>query len=272
MKSSMVSLLLLFASLYLIVTGFLFIAQSSFIFFPRNISEFQQSFLNQFTSNEITIEHNGISLHGWFIQSEVNPQDPLIIYYGGNAEEISQNLHDLDKFGDHSLLFINYRGYGKSEGQPGQDTLFSDALFIFDYITNNYNISPSNIFLMGRSLGSAVAVHIGRQRSVKGMILVTPFDNLVNVAKKHYPIFPIKLLLRHPFLSDKIAPKVTCPMLALIGAEDQIIPNDLSMNLVVEWGGRSNNVIIEDAGHNTISNKPGYWAAIHQFLSKTAIR
>ena len=102
-----------------------------------------------------------------------------IIYYGGNAEEVSQNLHDLKKFGDYSMLFVNYRGYGKSEGWPGQDVLFSDALFIFDHITNNYNIEPSNIFLMGRSLGSAVAVHVGSKRSVKGMILVTPFDQML---------------------------------------------------------------------------------------------
>ena len=268
----MVSLLFLLASLYFIVTGFLFIAQSSFIFFPRNISEFQQSFLNQFTSNEITIEHNGISLHGWFIQNEANPQDPLIIYYGGNAEEVSQNLHDLDKFGDHSLLFINYRGYGKSEGRPGQGALFSDALFIFDHISKKHNISPEKIILMGRSLGSAVAIHVAGQRQVKAILLVTPFDNLVNVAKNHYPIFPIRYLLRHPFRSDQIAPGIKCPMLAIIGKQDRIIPNERSLTLVKQWGGNSDHVIIENAGHNTISNTPGYWVAIHQFLSETAIR
>ncbi len=268
MKSPMVSFLFLLASLYLIVTGFLFIAQSSFIFFPRNISGFQQSFLNQFNSNEITIEHNGISLHGWFIQHEPHINNPLIIYYGGNAEEVSQNLHDLDKFGNYSILFMNYRGYGKSEGRPGQDALFSDALFIFDYITNIYNIDPSNIFLMGRSLGSAVAVHVGGRRSVKGIILVTPFDNLVNVAKNHYPIFPIRYLLRHPFRSDQIAPGIMCPMLAIIGKQDRIIPNERSLTLVKQWGGNSYHVIIENTGHNTISFAPEYWQAIQNFLSK----
>jgi len=76
------------------------------------------------------------------------------------------------------------------------------------------------------------------------------------------------LLLRHPFLSDEIAPKVTCPMLALIGAEDQIITNDLSMNLVKKWGGRRDHLIINNTGHNTISFAPEYWQAIQSFLSK----
>ena len=267
MKLPLGSFLILITSFYIIICGILYFAQSSFIFFPRKIAEHQISFLKQFEMHEITFMHDGLSLHGWFIQKELQPIKPLIIYYGGNAEEVSQNLHDLKKFGDYSMLFVNYRGYGKSEGWPGQDVLFSDALFIFDHITNNYNIEPSNIFLMGRSLGSAVAVHVGSKRSVKGMILVTPFDNLVNVAKKHYPIFPIKLLLRHPFLSDEIAPNITSPMLTLIGSEDQIISNDLSLNLVEAWRGPSEYLIINNTGHNTISFSSKYWHAIQSFLS-----
>ena len=272
MKSPLVSLLILLTSFYLTITAILFFTQSYFIFFPREISGNQHSFLKQFKSNEITLDHDGISLHGWFIQNETNPENTLIIYYGGNAEEVSMNLYDLDKFGDHSLLFMNYRGYGKSEGRPGQDALFSDALFIFDHISKKHHIPPEKIILMGRSLGSAVAIHVADQRKVKALILVTPFDNLVNVAKNHYPIFPIRYLLRHPFRSDQIAPGITCPMLAIIGKQDRIIPNERSLTLVKQWGGNSDHVIIENAGHNTISNTPGYWVAIHQFLSETAIR
>jgi len=208
MKSPLVSLLFLLTSFYLIITIILFFAQSYFIFFPREIARYQYSFLKQFKSNEIALDHDGISLHGWFIQNETK-------------EEVSQNLHDLDKFGDHSLLFMNYRGYGKSEGRPGQDALFSDALFIFDTISKKHHISSEKIILMGRSLGSAVAIHVAGQRQVKAILLVTPFDNLVNVAKNHYPIFPIRYLLRHPFRSDQIAPGITCPMLAIIANYSQ---------------------------------------------------
>ena len=229
MKSPLVSFLILLTSFYLTITAILFFTQSYFIFFPQEISVNQRSFLKQFKSNEITLDHDGISLHGWFIQNETNPEHPLIIYYGGNAEEVSMNLYDLDKFGDHSLLFMNYRGYGKSEGRPGQDALFSDALFIFDHISKKYHIPPEKIILKGRSLGSAVAIHVASQRKVKAVLLVTPFDNMVNVAKKHYTIFPIKHLLRHPFNSDRIANEITCPMLAIIGEQDQIIPNERSL-------------------------------------------
>ena len=78
MKSPLVSLLILLTAFYLTITAILFFTQSYFIFFPREISGNQHSFLKQFKSNEITLDHDGISLHGWFIQNEINPENPLI--------------------------------------------------------------------------------------------------------------------------------------------------------------------------------------------------
>jgi len=74
MKSTLTSLLLLLISVYLIIIAILFFAQSSIIFFPREIAAHQIPFLTQFKSNEITIDHDGTSLHGWFIQNEMNPK------------------------------------------------------------------------------------------------------------------------------------------------------------------------------------------------------
>ena len=59
-------------------------------------------------------------------------------------------------------------------------------------------------------------------------------------------------------------------MLAIIGEQDQIIPNEKSLALVEQWGGESDHVIIKGAGHNTISHTSEYWVATHHFLSETA--
>ena len=272
MKSAVTNLILFLTGFYCIVAMLLFFTQRYFIFFPRGISKSQEAGLKKFSPYEVNIEHNGFTLQGWFIKKDISSDHSLIIYYGGNAEEVSQNLFDLKKYGDHSLLLMNYRGYGKSTGRPGQATLFSDALFIFDHISKTYNIPSTDIILMGRSLGSGVATYVARQRQVKAVVFITPFDNLVNIGKTHYPIFPVEILLRHPFDSVKIAPEITAPMIAIIAGRDKIIPNERSMNLVEHWGGDSHFVVIKNADHNSISNYPEYWYNIMSFLTKIGER
>ena len=264
----MVNSILALAGFYITVLVVLFFTQEHLIFFTRKINNSQKLVLSKFSKFEINISHNGNNLHGWFIKKEVNSETPLIIYYGGNAEEVSQNLYDQEYFGEHSLLYMNYRGYGLSNGRPGQGALFSDAIYIFDQISKTYNIPPNNIILMGRSLGAAVATHVASERQVKGVILVTPFDSLVKIAKEHYPIFPVKTLLKHPFNSIQLAPKINMPMMAIIASRDRIIPNEMSLNLVDHWGGNGEYVVIKNAGHNSIHQYNEYWATVGRFLSE----
>ena len=88
MKTTMINMLLVLFVFYCGTLAFLFFKQSSFIFFPTGISKSQELFLRQFSHFEVNINHNGFDLHGWFINREFSPEHPLIIYYGGNAEEI----------------------------------------------------------------------------------------------------------------------------------------------------------------------------------------
>lgn len=266
----MINLLFILFVFYSGALAFLYFNQDSYIFFPSKISKNNEYYLKQFSQFEVNLNHDGIDLHGWFINRGNSPEHSLIIYYGGNAEEVSGNLFDLEKYGRASLLLMNYRGYGKSTGRPGQADIFEDALFIFDHFSDTYDIPPANIILIGRSLGSAVATHVAHNRNVKAVLLVSPFDSLVKVAQGHYPIFPVKLLLKHPFESVQIAQEIKTPMLAIIGGRDRIIPNERSISLVDHWGGESEYVIIKDAGHNTIGNFPEYWDTVRLFLSKWA--
>ena len=268
MKTSIPNLLLLLFVLYCGTLAFLYFKQGSFIFFPTGISKSKEFLLQQFSHYEVNINHDGLNLHGWFINREMSPEHPLIIYYGGNAEEVSNNLFDLEKYEKESLLFMNYRGYGKSTGNPSQANIFSDALFIFDHFSDTYSIPSTNIILMGRSLGTAVATYVAKLRNIKAVILISPFDSLVNIAKEHYPVFPVKLLLKHPFESVQIAQEITSPMITIIAGQDRIISNERSVALVEHWGGESNYVIIKDAGHNTISIYPQYWDILRLFLSE----
>lgn len=226
-----------------------------------------------FKAHELVFDRDGARLHGWlFSTKKAESDEPLVIYYGGNAEELSANLTEFRDRGINNFLMVNYRGYGRSTGVPTEDQLVADALFIIDHMMAQRQYAAERIVLMGRSLGSGVAVKVASLREVGGVILVTPFDSLVNVAKHHYPFLPVNLLLQHRFDSERLAPKVTAPLLALIAGRDEIIPNTNSQKLVKNWAGPLKTLVIPAAGHNDIHLYPEYWQALMSFLEAVKSR
>jgi pimeloyl-ACP methyl ester carboxylesterase len=248
--------------LVLVAGGLLYIFQEAFIFFPQGLPPGRRESL---AAHEVIFEREGVRLHGWWLKGAVSAARPLVIYHGGNAEEVSGSLEDRRRMPIGAFLAVNYRGYGASQGKPSEAALAEDALFVFDQVTAA-GIPPEHVVLMGRSLGSGVAVHVASRRNVRGVILVTPFDRLVNVARRHYPFLPVGLLLRHRFDSLDRAPAITAPLLALMGSADDIIPNPLTRNLVAAWGGPSRLVTVPGAGHNDIHLDERYWSAIGEFF------
>ncbi|MCP4756045.1 MAG: alpha/beta hydrolase [Proteobacteria bacterium] len=249
----------------LLVVGsiLIYFFQESLIFFPQKTAPASRA---RFSKYEISINNNGIVLRGWFLKSEPSKEKPLIIYYGGNAEEVSGGLWEIERFHTRSFLFMNYRGYGDSQGKPTEENLLSDALVIFDHISKTEHIDSNSIVLMGRSLGSGVATYVARHRKVRGVILVTPFDSLLNVAKHHYPFFPVRLLLKHRFDSAALAPEIDTPVINIMGGNDGIIPNRYSLNLMRQWKGSHKSVAVNGATHNDIAGYDTYWRSINEFM------
>lgn len=261
--STLLNIIKILVVVYLIVLTLLYLLQDRMIFFAQPISN---PSVSRFSGSEITFDHKGILLHGWLIKKDINVQSPLIIYYGGNAEEVSGNLLDLERFPPASLLLLNYRGYRKNTGKASESSLGSDAIFVFDEMIRKEGIDPGQVVRMGRSLGSNVAVQVAAQRSVGGLILITPFDSLVNLAKSHYPIFPVGLAIKHRFESDRLAPQIKAPALILMGLADRIVPNRHSEALAKSWGGSVDALVIQGSDHNSIHLHTEYWSAISDFM------
>jgi uncharacterized protein len=252
-------LLALFAGLTLL----LYLFQDRMIFFPQPTAPGNR---DRYAAEEITIRHGEVQLNGWFFKRGIGPDRPLIVYYGGNAEDVSLNFDDLDRFAMSSFLFMNYRGYGGSQGHPSEKALCADAVFVLDTVMATDGIDPDHVVLMGRSLGSGVAVHVAARCKVGRVILVTPFDSLTHVARVHYPIFPVGLLLKHRFDCASLAPNIRVPALFLAAAGDQIVPVRLAKTLEAVWGGATRFVTVAATDHNSIETSPVYWEAINTFL------
>lgn len=263
---SLLEILKVLLPLALLGGGLLYVFQGALIYFPQPLAPSRRMAL---APHDVVFDHDGVRLHGWWLRGAVSAEQPLIIYYGGNAEEVSGFIAEAGRLPAGGLLCVNYRGYGDSAGRPSETTLVADALFIYDQVRAS-GIPPEHVVLMGRSLGSGVAVQVAAHRPVRGLILVTPFDSLLAVARHHYPFLPVRLILRQRFDSIARAPSIRIPLLVLMGSADAIIPNASTRKLVAAWGGAVRLVTIEGAGHNDISLLAGYGEAIQAFLADLA--
>lgn len=241
----------------------LYVFQDALIFFPPPVPPPNRAALAEYA---VSFDHDGHQLQGWYVPGTIRGERPLLVYYGGNAEEVSGSLLDRPRLKAGAFLFMNYRGYGDSGGKPSQKALCRDALSILDTMTARENIPWAHVVLMGRSLGSGVAVYVASRRSVGGVILVTPFDSLVRVARHHYPFLPVGLLLKHPFDSAVLAPDIKAPALVITAGQDEIIPAPRSARLARLWGGPVQTVVVDGHGHNDLQLDDAYWDAINRFL------
>ncbi len=262
----MTSFFIFIAVLYGFIIVFFYFFQSVLLFFPQPLSSRVE--LNEKTE-EVKIESSdGNVLHGWLCHASNNGPQKLIIYFGGNAEEVSHMVPVASMFEDWAMLLINYPGYGRSEGKPGQDSFYNAALAIYDYAVERDDIDNENIVLMGRSIGSGSAVYLAHERKVKSLVLISPFESIRAVAKSKLPILPVDLILRHKFLSKKYAANINVPLLVFYGTADNIIPPIHSRRFAEYWRGKKRLIGLPSFGHNDIFNSNQLWKEIDDFLKR----
>jgi pimeloyl-ACP methyl ester carboxylesterase len=247
----------------LAVALFMWSCQERLLFFPRSLESRPAPHPNLEDLTLLAVD--GTRLRGWLVKGSGTPA-PLVIYFGGNAEEVSWLAGVASRFAGWSLLLLNYRGYGESEGKPGEKELFQDALAIYDYAKLRPDVNPERIVAMGRSLGSGVAVHLAAHRPLRGVVLVSPYDSIAEVGRRHYPFLPVSLMLRHRFDSLALAPKIDAPLLCLVATEDRIIPAAHSRVLFEAWRGAKTWREVPRSDHDSISGEPEYWRSIEEFL------
>ena len=251
---TVVSLLVIAAVVYLGLSAWVVATQRSQIYFP--VPETHRP-----DAQVLWIESHGERLKVWAV---VRPGSRALLYFGGNAEDVAGNLEAFSvAFPDRSLFLVNYRGYGGSSGQPSEAALFADALAVFDHVRREH----AEIAVMGRSLGSGVAVWVASERPVEQLVLVTAFDSLVNVAKEYFRWLPVGWLMRDRYESASRAARVKAPVLVVIAGEDEIIPRLRAEALVKAFPASQVRVeVVPGVGHNTLDESSGYLGAVRAFL------
>ncbi len=266
---SIVSVLFSVSVLYLLAVLFLYMSQDSMIFHPQGLSRPVPGTVGEKTIENVELFVNGPNhIRGWLRRNDGSEKQKLVIYFGGNAEEVSHLLYDSSIFRDWSLALMNYRGFGQSDGKPEEGTLFEDSLKIYDYYVNRKDIDTTNIVVMGRSLGTGIATFVASKRTTKAVILISPFGSLADVAKERFPFAPVDLILRHRFDSNLYAPSVKVPLLCILGSADTIIRPAHSMRLAGKWGGPAEVHELMGLGHNDLLESKETWHHIETFLEQ----
>ncbi len=235
--------------LFVLVCAALFFSQRSLIYYPQPRS-------NRTASTLLTLRTETGTVH---VSARQTDGPNAVIYFGGNAEDVSVDIPDLaETFPGNAIYALHYPGYGGSSGSPTERGILIDALALYDQVRAQH----ANITVIGRSLGTGVAVHVASMRPVVGLVLVTPFDSLGDVAAANYPFLPVRWLLQDKFESGQYAPKVLAPTRIIVAGDDEIVPRASTERLRTRFksGVVVAYTVIPGVGHNTISDSPAYWS------------
>lgn len=192
----------------------------------------------------------------------------MVIFFHGNAELIDFWGSELEKFREWGMgVFLpEFRGYGRSEGFPGQQSISADMHKFYEALIARPDVDPKRIVYFGRSIGTGFACDLSQDHPPAALILMSPFTSLRKMAGRYLaPSF----LLKHPLDNEKVVKSSSCPIYIIHGREDTIIPVEHSHRLREV---AANCVYREVAcGHNDMPMDAEFWQNIHAFLHNNGI-
>ena len=204
--------------------------ESTSIFYPDKILTATPQALGLAYEDVFIQTEDQVIIHGWLIRSPTAKS--TLIFFHGNAGNIGDRLEKIDFF--HALglnmLIIDYRGYGKSEGNPTEQGIYKDATAAYDYLTSRSDMRGQKYISYGDSLGGAVAVDLAAKRAIACLIVDSTFSSAADMAKKIYPFVPSFLIQTKMDSMGKIR-SITVPKLFIHSVEDEIVPFALGKKL-----------------------------------------
>ncbi len=210
--------------------AFLFLFQERLVYFPTRTwiatpGDFGLPY------EEVWLETaDRVKLSGWWVplpqaKDGASPRG-VVLFFHGNGGNISHRLGSLELFHRLGLstLIIDYRGYGRSEGSPGEQGTYLDAEAAWRYLVEERQIPANQIIVFGESLGGAVAAWLAQTHIPRGLILVSTFTSVPDMGAQVYPFLPVRLLARIRYNTLARLPEIHCPLLIVHSPDDEVVP------------------------------------------------
>jgi hypothetical protein len=213
---------------------------------------------------------DGTRLHGWYVPCD-RPRATVLLCHGnaGNVTDRADWVRLLQQGLRVSVLVFDYRGYGKSEGKPNEGGIIADGRAARAWLAEREGIDETEIVLLGRSLGGAVAVALAAEKPPRGLVLESTFSSMTDLAAGLFPILPVRLFLRNRFDSLSRIQNYDGPLLVSHSKADEVIPFRFGQKLYD--GAPSKNkkfMAFDKAGHNW--SPPEYYEALDAFLDEVS--
>jgi uncharacterized protein len=196
LKTMLTTIILIFTIVWLGLALALYIFQERLVYYPDTHLSRSPGDIGLVYEDVFIKTQDDILIHAWYIPGPENHR--TLLFFHGNAGNISDRLTSIRIFHELrlSVLIIDYRGYGKSEGRPHEDGTYIDAEAAWLYLVEEKGLSPEDILIFGRSLGGGIATWLARQKPTAALILESTFSSIPDMAAQLYSYFPTKLLSR----------------------------------------------------------------------------
>ena len=242
-----------------------------FIYFPEStIYQDPGDFGLEFEDVHLTTT-DGVRIHGWFVPGSGGP---TLVWFHGNGGNISHrvdNIAALNRRLGVSILIIDYRGYGLSEGSPTEQGTYLDAEAALAHAFARPDVDPERVVLFGRSLGCAVAAEMAARHDVYAVVLESPFTSISAMARQAYPFLPgLGLLVGDMYDTLDKAARIHAPVMVLHGDSDEIVPFEMGREVFEAAPEPKRFYAIRGAGHNDTYAVGGtsYLDALGSFLAE----
>jgi fermentation-respiration switch protein FrsA (DUF1100 family) len=233
---------------YVVLIIFIYFYQRNLLYHPSE-NNYQNDKI-QFNYDEVFIKvDEKIKLKSWLIKKDFKKLKTLVIFHG-NAGHLSNRIYKLNELYklDINILLISWRGFSGNKGSPTEQNLYKDAEATIKWL-NEQEIKNNQIILYGESLGSGVAVEIGKKNNFNSIILESPFTSIENSAKIYYPYLPVKLLLKDKFNSISKITMINIPILIMHGKKDDVVPFSMGKELFEKANSPKHSYFTSDDDH-----------------------
>jgi fermentation-respiration switch protein FrsA (DUF1100 family) len=218
---------------------------------------------------------DGVRLHAWWV-----PHPKAVatwLWFHGNAGNISHRLENLALLREAvpvSVFLFDYREYGRSEGEISKAGTFLDAEAAFQAAAARATESRLPLILFGRSLGTALAVHIAARHRCAGSVLEAAFTSSADVMRLYFPFLPPPSPGAPTYDSLAQIASVRCPVLFLHGERDEIIPLEMARRLFAAAREPKTFEVVRGAGHNDtyVVGGRAYFETLARFVREATAR